>query len=207
MFAHTSGSFLTLSLCSGPCLGAPSAGIAEVLDPKGLKKGMNKTGHTKGLSHSGRAWQNAYREGQQADDQLARFYFSQQALYKRGRDLNIKTLWPSYNLSVFAILYFYCQCPWLNINFFSVKGIHLALLYMVPLQILTSVECCIWRLLYPDRFFNSYFMVYFCHERVFSLFQVVLYFLYTLRWSRTFYPSLFEYGILSLIEFCTLSYV
>jgi hypothetical protein len=28
-------------------------GIAEVLDPKGLRKGMNKTRHTKGLSHSG----------------------------------------------------------------------------------------------------------------------------------------------------------
>jgi hypothetical protein len=34
--------------------------------------------------------QDTYREGQQADDQLAKFYFSQQALYKRGRDLNIK---------------------------------------------------------------------------------------------------------------------
>jgi hypothetical protein len=30
------------------------AGIADVLDPKGLKKGMNKTGHTKGLTHSER---------------------------------------------------------------------------------------------------------------------------------------------------------
>jgi hypothetical protein len=28
--------------------------IAEVLDPKGLKKGMIKTGHMKGLTHSGR---------------------------------------------------------------------------------------------------------------------------------------------------------
>jgi hypothetical protein len=57
-----------------------------------------------------------------------KFYLSQQALYKRGRDLNIKTLWPSYSLSVFAILYFYCQCPWLSIKFFSVKGNHLAFL-------------------------------------------------------------------------------
>jgi hypothetical protein len=30
------------------------AGIAEVLDPKGLRAGMNKTGHMKGLTHSGR---------------------------------------------------------------------------------------------------------------------------------------------------------
>jgi hypothetical protein len=30
------------------------AGITEVLDPKVLKKGMNKTGHMKGLTHSGR---------------------------------------------------------------------------------------------------------------------------------------------------------
>jgi hypothetical protein len=29
------------------------AGIAEVLDPKVLKKGMNKTGHTKGLTKEG----------------------------------------------------------------------------------------------------------------------------------------------------------
>jgi hypothetical protein len=54
---------------------------------------MNETGHMKGLTHSIREWQNTYREGQQADDQLAKFYFPQQALYKRGRDLNIKTLW------------------------------------------------------------------------------------------------------------------
>jgi hypothetical protein len=30
------------------------ARITEVLDPKGLRAGMNKTGHTKGLTHSGR---------------------------------------------------------------------------------------------------------------------------------------------------------
>jgi hypothetical protein len=29
-----------------------TAGITEVLDPKGLKKGMNETGHMKGLTHS-----------------------------------------------------------------------------------------------------------------------------------------------------------
>jgi hypothetical protein len=54
MFVCTSGDFLTLSFCSGPCTGAPPAGIAEILDPKGLKKGMNKTGHMKGVTHSGR---------------------------------------------------------------------------------------------------------------------------------------------------------
>jgi hypothetical protein len=53
---------------------------------------MNNTGHTKGLTHSGKERQNPYQEGQMADDQLAKFYFSQQALYKRGRDLHIKTL-------------------------------------------------------------------------------------------------------------------
>jgi hypothetical protein len=30
-----------------------SARITEVLDPKGLKKGMNKTGHMKGLTQEG----------------------------------------------------------------------------------------------------------------------------------------------------------
>jgi hypothetical protein len=55
-----------------------SAGITEVLDPKGLRAGTNKTR------------QDTYWEGQQVDDQLAKFYFSQSALYKKGRDLNIK---------------------------------------------------------------------------------------------------------------------
>jgi hypothetical protein len=32
----------------------PPAGIADVLDPKGLRERMNKTGHMKGLTHSGR---------------------------------------------------------------------------------------------------------------------------------------------------------
>jgi hypothetical protein len=70
-----------------------------------------------------------------------KFYFSQQDLYKRGRDLNIKTLWPSYNLSVFASLYFHCQCPWLSINFFPVKGNHLAFL---PTMIETWCTCRFW---------------------------------------------------------------
>jgi hypothetical protein len=56
----------------------PPAGIAEVLNPKGLRAGMNKTR------------QDIYQEGQQADGQLAKFYFSQTALCKRGIDLNIK---------------------------------------------------------------------------------------------------------------------
>jgi hypothetical protein len=34
--------------------GLKTARIAEVLDLKGLKKAMNKTGHSKGLTHSGR---------------------------------------------------------------------------------------------------------------------------------------------------------
>jgi hypothetical protein len=55
-----------------PCQ-SKNAGIAEVLDQKGLREGMNR--------------QDTYQEGQKADDQLAKFYFSQQALYKRGRDL------------------------------------------------------------------------------------------------------------------------
>jgi hypothetical protein len=54
------------------------AGMVEVLNPKGLRVGVNNTK------------QDTYREGQQADDQLAKFYFSQQTLHKRGRDLNIK---------------------------------------------------------------------------------------------------------------------
>jgi hypothetical protein len=58
-----------LSLC-------PHARIVGVLDPKGLREGMNR--------------QDAYQEGQKTADQLANFNFSQQALYKRERDLNIK---------------------------------------------------------------------------------------------------------------------
>jgi hypothetical protein len=121
---HWQSTRLHLSLFGGPdrveSWGSlkECARITEVLNPKGLKKGMNKTGHMKGLTHSGREWLSTYWEHQQADDQLAKFYFSKQALYKRGRDLNIKTLWASYSLSVFAILCFYCQCPWLSINFF-----------------------------------------------------------------------------------------
>jgi hypothetical protein len=34
--------------------------------------------------------QDTYGAGQQVDDQLAKFNLSQPALYKRGRDLNIK---------------------------------------------------------------------------------------------------------------------
>jgi hypothetical protein len=62
-FASTSGAFLTLSLCSGPCFSVPPAGITEVLDLKGLREGMNR--------------QDTYQEGQKSDDQLAKFYFSQ----------------------------------------------------------------------------------------------------------------------------------
>jgi hypothetical protein len=54
------------------------AGIAEVLNLKGVRAEMNKTR------------QDTYREGQQADNQLAEFYFSQPALCKKGRNLNIK---------------------------------------------------------------------------------------------------------------------
>jgi hypothetical protein len=60
----------------GSLYGAPPARIAEVFDPKGLREEMNR--------------QDTFLEGQKADDQLAKFYFSQQALHKRGRDLNIK---------------------------------------------------------------------------------------------------------------------
>jgi hypothetical protein len=126
MFAHTSGGFLTLSLCWVP-VWAPAAGITEVLDPKGLREGINR--------------QNTYWEGQKADDQLAKFYFSQQALYKRKKDLTSKTLWPSYNFSVFATLHSYCQCPWLSINFFSVKGNHLVFL---PTVTETWCTCGFW---------------------------------------------------------------
>jgi hypothetical protein len=76
-----------------------------------------------------------------------KFYFSQQALYKRARDLNIKTLWPSYNLSVFAILY--CLLPVSLTKYkllfsqgkpFSVPSHHDR--GMVHLQIPTLSECC-----------------------------------------------------------------
>jgi hypothetical protein len=59
-----------------PCFSVLPAGITEVLDPEGLRKGMKR--------------QDLYQEGQKSDDQLAKFYFSQEALYKRGKDLNIK---------------------------------------------------------------------------------------------------------------------
>jgi hypothetical protein len=58
------------------CSGDLTAGITEVLDPKGLREGMNR--------------QDTYQEDKKSDDQLAKFYFSQKVLYKRGRDLNIK---------------------------------------------------------------------------------------------------------------------
>jgi hypothetical protein len=55
-------------------------------------------------------------------------FFLSKLYNKKGRDLNIITLWPSYNLSVFVTLHSYCQCLWLSINFFLVKGNHLAFL-------------------------------------------------------------------------------
>jgi hypothetical protein len=79
------------------------------------------------------------------------FYFSQQALYKSRRDLTSKTLGPSYNLSVLATLHSYCQCPWLSINFFLVKGNHLVFL---PTMIETWCTCrfqpC-WNATQPQR--------------------------------------------------------
>jgi hypothetical protein len=48
--------------------------------------------------------QDTYSEGQKADDQLAKFYFSPQALYKRGRDLNIK------NTDLVAAFLFWPPC-------------------------------------------------------------------------------------------------
>jgi hypothetical protein len=88
MFVYAFGDFLTLSLCLGPCLRVPPTGIAEILDPKGLRKGMNSQDTQKdSLTQEG----NDNTHDQKAGDQLAKFYFSQQALYKRGRDLNIKS--------------------------------------------------------------------------------------------------------------------
>jgi hypothetical protein len=54
------------------------------------------------------------------------FIFLIQLYTKEEETYTSKTLWHSYNLSVFCTLHFYCQCPWLNINFFLVKGNHLA---------------------------------------------------------------------------------
>jgi hypothetical protein len=63
------------------------AGTTEVLDPKGLRKGMNRCDTQKdSLTQKG----NDKIYDQKAGDQLAKFYFSQQGLYKRERDLNIK---------------------------------------------------------------------------------------------------------------------
>jgi hypothetical protein len=52
--------------------------IAEVLDPKGLRKGMNR--------------QDTNREDQKADDQLANFLFLHQAYkqYKAGKLYNAR---------------------------------------------------------------------------------------------------------------------
>jgi hypothetical protein len=89
--------------------------------------------------------QDTYWEGQKADDQLAKFYFSQQALYKRGRDLNIKTLWPSYNLSVFAILLLPVSLGKYKLLFSQEKPFSIPSHHdrdMVHLQILTLSECC-----------------------------------------------------------------
>jgi hypothetical protein len=102
---------------------------------------------------SGQEWtrQDTYREGQQADDQLAKFYFSQPELYKRGRDLNIKTLRPSYNPSVFSTLHSYCWCPWLSINFFSVKGNQLVFLPTVTETWCTCRFRPCWNVAKPQR--------------------------------------------------------
>jgi hypothetical protein len=54
------------------------AGITEVLDLKGLREGMNRRHISKRARRLMTNWQI--------------FYFSQQALYKRGRDLNIKNI-------------------------------------------------------------------------------------------------------------------
>jgi hypothetical protein len=58
--------------------------------PKRAQGRNEQMRHMKGLTHSEREWQNTYQEGQKVDDQLAKFDFSRQVLYKRGRDLNIK---------------------------------------------------------------------------------------------------------------------
>jgi hypothetical protein len=116
-------------------LEASPAGIAEVLNLKGLRAGMNKIR------------QDTYPEGQQADDQLTKFYFSQQALYKRGRDLNIK--------NTLTQLYLFCFCH--PVFLLPVSLTKYKLLFsqgkplsipsqhdrdMVHLQILTLSECC-----------------------------------------------------------------
>jgi hypothetical protein len=67
------------------------AGITEVLDLKGLKKRMNKTGLTKELTQEGND-KTPIKRANRLMTNWQKFYLSQQALYKRGRDLNIKTL-------------------------------------------------------------------------------------------------------------------
>jgi hypothetical protein len=63
------------------------ARIAEVLDLKRLRKGLNRWDTQKdSLTQE----KNDKTHDQKAGDLLAKFYFSQQALYKSGRDLNIK---------------------------------------------------------------------------------------------------------------------
>jgi hypothetical protein len=58
------------TLCMlGKCF---TAGIAEVLDPKGLREGMNR--------------QDTYREAQKADDQLANFLFFLSKLYTKEEE-------------------------------------------------------------------------------------------------------------------------
>jgi hypothetical protein len=55
-------------------------------------------------------------------------FFLGNFIQKRKRLKHQKTFWRSYNLSVFATLHSYCQCPWPSINCFLVKGNHLAFL-------------------------------------------------------------------------------
>jgi hypothetical protein len=146
MFAHTSGVFLTLCFCSGPCLGPPPTAIAEALDQKWLREGMNQTGHERTHS-SGREWQNTYREGQKADDQLEKFYFSQQVLYKRGRDLNIKNTLTYLQLFSFCHPIFLLPVSLAKCKLLFSQGKPFSIpshpdRSMVHLQIPTLSECC-----------------------------------------------------------------
>jgi hypothetical protein len=63
------GSLLYLKSLSRPLFGEPLAGITEILDPKGLREGMNR--------------QDIYREGQKADDQLAIFFIFLSKIYTK----------------------------------------------------------------------------------------------------------------------------
>jgi hypothetical protein len=89
--------------------------------------------HMKGFTHSEREWQDTWPEGWWPTGKI--LFFSASFIQKRKRLKHQN----HYDLvTAFLFWHFYCQCPWLSINFFSVKWNHLVFL---PTMIETWHTC------------------------------------------------------------------